>query len=558
MSSPYVLTMPMFIRQVWTLVKKDLLVAAVRRPISTTIRALILPLAIVFIVSYAQYFFNPPQHFGLSEPTSVLDLPDAIARSSGGRTNVAFVDNGHSGGDISGVIEELAAPFRKAGRTVHRLATESDLLTTCPSSQRGTTSCFGAVVFHSSPSEPVQGGVWNYTIRSDTSLGGTFDVRSTNNDAQVYLLPLQRAVDVAISSRMPSVKPGALNDVQQYLFTKESEEKRERDTRMSYLRAGISSFGVVFFLGMVGIVYHLTGVVASERERGLSQLVDAMMPSHNRWYPQLARLFAHHAAFSIIYLPSWLAIGIVLACVVFVKSAAGIIICYHLTAGFALSSYALAGAAFFRKAQLSGIIMTVITVVLAVIPQVLADKKQTPATVLALSLIFPSSNYTYFFTFIARWEYQDLPANLSRAAPNSPWKLHGIVLWAFLVLQIFVYPMFALIIEGVLFSTASSNRAVHTHGNPLGPAVRLTGFSKSYTQRWFQRIFRKGKADVHAVKELTLDIHQGQILMLLGPNGSGKSTTLDAIAGLSKVSSGRIEIDGVGGLGIAPQENVLW
>jgi len=46
--------------------------------------------------------------------------------------------------------------------------------------------------------------------------------------------------------------------------------------------------------------------------------------------------------------------------------------------------------------------------------------------------------------------------------------------------------------------------------------------------------------------------------MLLGPNGSGKSTTLDAVAGLSKISSGSIDIDGKGGIGIAPQKNVLW
>ena len=47
-------------------------------------------------------------------------------------------------------------------------------------------------------------------------------------------------------------------------------------------------------------------------------------------------------------------------------------------------------------------------------------------------------------------------------------------------------------------------------------------------------------------------------MMLLGPNGSGKSTTLDTIAGLNKLSSGSIEIDSTGGLGIAPQGNVVW
>lgn len=298
---------------------------------------------------------------------------------------------------------------------------------------------------------------------------------------------------------------------------------------------------------------------AVERERGLSQLIDAMMPNQTKWQPQLARLFAHHIAFSLIYMPSWLATGIVLGSVVFIKSSAAISIFYHLTAGLALCSFALVGAAFFKKAQLSGIILTVITVVLAVIPQVLAPQKQTPATVLALSLIFPSANYTYFITSMARWEYLDRPTNLSKSAPESPWKLHGVVLWIFLLIQIFAYPVLALVIERVLFSTASKNRTIRSSDNRLAPTVRLSGFSKTYKQRWLGRILRKRKPDVRAVEELNLDAYRGQILMLLGPNGSGKSTTLDCIAGLSKLSgSGRIEINGARGLGIAPQLNVLW
>ncbi|KAL8829277.1 MAG: hypothetical protein Q9170_006239 [Blastenia crenularia] len=551
-------SMAMFAHQIWTLVKKDLLIAAARRPISTTIRALLLPLAIVLIISYAQYFFNPPQHFGVGETSPILSLSNAIAGSSGGRTNIAFVDNGLKGGEIASIIDDVATSFRKAGKSIHNLTQESDLLKTCASSQRGTTSCFGAVVFHSSPTEPVKGGVWNYTIRSDTSLGHYFNVKSPNNDAQVYLLPLQRTIDLAIAARMEPPMQNALQVIRQYIYTQESEEKRETDTRRSYFSAGIAFFGVIYFLGMVGVVYQMTGLIATERERGLTQLIDAMMPQSHRWQPQLARVFAHHTAFSIIYLPSWLATGIVLASVVFVKSAAAITICYHLMAGLALCSYALVGGAFFKKAQLSGIIMIVITVVLAVIPQVLSPSKQTLATVVALSLIFPSSNYTYFITSMARWEYENLPTNVSKIAPGSPWKLTGLILWVFLIIQIFVYPLLAVVIEQFLFSTASSNRKMLSHNDKSAATVQLRGFSKSYRQHWLLRIFWKSKADVHAVKGLSLDAHKGQILMLLGPNGSGKSTTLDAIAGLSKVTSGRIDIDGNGGLGIAPQNNVLW
>src|SRR3569833_3576832 len=63
---------------------------------------------------------------------------------------------------------------------------------------------------------------------------------------------------------------------------------------------------------------------------------------------------------------------------------------------------------------------------------------------------------------------------------------------------------------------------------------------------------------VVAVNALSLTAVRGQILALLGANGSGKSTTLDASAGINKLTSGTISIDGTGGLGIAPQKNVLW
>lgn len=60
------------------------------------------------------------------------------------------------------------------------------------------------------------------------------------------------------------------------------------------------------------------------------------------------------------------------------------------------------------------------------------------------------------------------------------------------------------------------------------------------------------------MNELSLNARKGQIMVLLGANGSGKSTTLDAIAGLSSITSGSIEVDGTGGLGLCPQKNVLW
>ncbi len=44
--------------------------------------------------------------------------------------------------------------------------------------------------------------------------------------------------------------------------------------------------------------------------------------------------------------------------------------------------------------------------------------------------------------------------------------------------------------------------------------------------------------------DLDLHIDSGQVIALLGPNGAGKTTTLRALAGLTPLTAGRIEIDG--------------
>ena len=63
-----------------------------------------------------------------------------------------------------------------------------------------------------------------------------------------------------------------------------------------------------------------------------------------------------------------------------------------------------------------------------------------------------------------------------------------------------------------------------------------------------------GREEVHAVKNLDLDIASGQITALLGPSGCGKTTTLKMIAGLLRPTSGDITFDGNSILGTAPEK----
>ncbi len=49
---------------------------------------------------------------------------------------------------------------------------------------------------------------------------------------------------------------------------------------------------------------------------------------------------------------------------------------------------------------------------------------------------------------------------------------------------------------------------------------------------------------VEAVRELTLSIQEGELVVLVGPSGCGKSTTLRMVAGLETITSGTLAIDG--------------
>jgi ABC-2 type transport system ATP-binding protein len=67
--------------------------------------------------------------------------------------------------------------------------------------------------------------------------------------------------------------------------------------------------------------------------------------------------------------------------------------------------------------------------------------------------------------------------------------------------------------------------------------IRTTGLNKIY-----EGSFRS--QDVHALKDLDLEIREGEIFGYLGPNGSGKTTTIKMILGLLFPTSGKIEVLG--------------
>lgn len=61
---------------------------------------------------------------------------------------------------------------------------------------------------------------------------------------------------------------------------------------------------------------------------------------------------------------------------------------------------------------------------------------------------------------------------------------------------------------------------------------------------------------IHALKGVSLEVNTGEIVTLIGSNGAGKSTTLNAITGIVRVQSGKIELDGKDLTNAAPHKIV--
>lgn len=49
---------------------------------------------------------------------------------------------------------------------------------------------------------------------------------------------------------------------------------------------------------------------------------------------------------------------------------------------------------------------------------------------------------------------------------------------------------------------------------------------------------------IHALKGVSVDVEEGEVVTLIGGNGAGKTTTLNAISGVVPVSEGHITLDG--------------
>ena len=65
----------------------------------------------------------------------------------------------------------------------------------------------------------------------------------------------------------------------------------------------------------------------------------------------------------------------------------------------------------------------------------------------------------------------------------------------------------------------------------------MASVSLENVDKWYGRV-------VHAVRDVSFKIEDGEFFGLLGPSGSGKTSVLRMMAGLEMVSRGSIRFDG--------------
>lgn len=105
-------------------------------------------------------------------------------------------------------------------------------------------------------------------------------------------------------------------------------------------------------------------------------------------------------------------------------------------------------------------------------------------------------------------------------------------------------------LEGFKGDTFAAVHAIRDYTQRERSRTSMSSKAASYgptliSVRDVTKSYRIGKRKVNALNGVSLDVYQGEFLVLTGESGSGKSTLMQLMGGLDKPTTGEIIVDGV-------------
>ena len=87
----------------------------------------------------------------------------------------------------------------------------------------------------------------------------------------------------------------------------------------------------------------------------------------------------------------------------------------------------------------------------------------------------------------------------------------------------------------VIYPLLIGNQYLYEKGSIIMEILKIRNLCK---------VYGKGETEVHALKDVSFDIEQGEFVAIVGPSGSGKSTLMHILGGVDVPTSGTVNISG--------------
>lgn len=522
-------------RQILILIHKNLLVAW-KQPLSTLIRAFVVPLILTLILCFLKHISPSSGSLGptgfSNETNPILDLADAIKLTSSRR--LAFVTNGITDPALQGAIEAISSV---SGIDTKVLNTTNDLFDACPQTVQGAGHCFAAVVFTNFNDSAI-----NYTIVISNDIQTNFPINYDKQQSLLsrYILPIQWFLNSQagnlVNATMPSERIWNGYLEKDYM---ESISELQTMKQVFWLEIVHSFVAPLFICVFIGAAYHVSTLVASER-----QLADLMAAQR---ITSTSRILSTILSFMILYLPGLMICSILTTEILFVHMSGGVFFALTALCGISIITFAHLVGTFFRRPSIAGMTCSILVVCFALLTLIATLSSQpSPGQIKGLAFIFPSAAWATLITDTAAAEVVSiLPPDQSTDETLSQNVSTGLF-FVFFVVQIFFYLAATLIAERLIWGV---QRKYTTLSPSEDIALRVTSLSKTYS-----------RTAAPAVGNVNLEAKEGTVTFLLGPNGGGKTTLLKCVTGMVSVDRGsEIALKAETSLfGICPQNNIFW